>query len=448
MDQEQSKNRIAFSPYRITDIFIYVMLAGLPLWFDRGGYTNLTTSKYLFFAVATGIWLILVTVSALVRKEKISMSADKWIVVFLVIVAFLSSLFSPYQEDVWMGSGRYNGFLTIVMYGILYLGVSSYGSPKMSYIAVLITSLAVCSIVGIFQLLGYNPFHLFPGDWNYYDKGIYYSSEFLGNVGNVDLFGALLSAAIPAAVAAALFGNGKSSLLMLIPVSLCLFVGLEIWVSSMILGLLTGFAVVVFLCVRKKDSVDKGRILPVIIVLLLTVLLSALISFQEGKATVGIHRETAVESTETQETNDLEKIAEGDWEKAGSSRLGIWKMLLDTVPEYPWLGSGPGSTAKRAEMVFERYVPETGNTLKARVDNAHNEYLEYLVGEGILGLTLYLLLIIFTIRRFRKETDAKKIMLIPAMAGYWVQSFFGLGLVLVLPVVYIFWALVASKKEE
>ena len=447
MEQENRKNRIELSPALITDLFVYVMLAGLPLWFDKGGYTNLTTSKFIFFAVTTGIWAMLTAVSAIRREEKIRMTSDKWIVILFVIFAGLSALFSPFQEHVWMGSGRYNGYVTLLMYALLFLGVSSYGTMKSSYPVVFICSLAVCSVVAVLQLLGQNPFHLYPGDWNYYDKGIYYSSEFLGNVGNVDLFGALLCAGIPMAAAQALLGKKKSSVLLMIPTGLCLFVGLVMDVAALKLGLLGAFVVLFILCFRHRQSLQKGKTVLVIAILIISVVSISTLTFREGSVSFRWRQDEAAETAAESEPGDWDMIKNGDWEKAGSSRLGIWKKLLETVPEYPWLGSGPGTVADRADMVFERYVPETGNTLKARVDNAHNEYLEFLVCEGLIGLCLYLLLIMITIRRCRKEKDLQKIILIPALTGYWIQSFFGLGLILVLPVVYIFWALCASERK-
>lgn len=384
---------------------------------------------------------MLTAVSAIHRGEKLHMTSDKWIIVLFVIFAGLSALFSPYQEHVWIGSGRYNGFITLAIYAVVFLGVSSYGRMKSSYITVFICSLAVCSVVAILQLLGRNPFHLFPGDWNYYDKGIYYSSEFLGNVGNVDLFGALLCVGIPAAIAQALFGKRKTSVMIMIPASLCLFIGLIMDVSALKLGLLGAFIVLIVVCIQHRQSLQQGKTLLVIALIVVSVVLSSILFFQKGKVTLSRRQDELSETVTDNETGDWEKIKNGDWESVGSSRLGIWKKLMDSVPEYPWLGSGPGTVADRADIVFERYVPKTGNTLKARVDNAHNEYLEYLVCEGVIGLCLYLCLIMLTIRRFRKERDLQKVVLIPALVGYWIQSFFGLGLILVLPVVYIFWAL-------
>ena len=198
-----------FSPYWTTNIFILLMVGGLPLWFWRGGYTDLTSAKFAYVAILTGLWAVSTAVTAMGTKNGISMSADKWILVLLILCAGISSALSPYPDHVWLGSGRYNGFLSLVIYGSIYIGVSSYGRMRKSYVIVFVAALFACCVVSLFQLVGKNPFGLYPGTWNYYDKGIQYSSEFLGNVGNVDLFGALLCLGIPLAMGTVMYDNGK-----------------------------------------------------------------------------------------------------------------------------------------------------------------------------------------------------------------------------------------------
>ena len=376
-----------FSPYWTTNIFILLMVGGLPLWFWRGGYTDLTSAKFAYVAILTGLWAVSTAVTAMGTKNGISMSADKWILVLLILCAGISSALSPYPDHVWLGSGRYNGFLSLVIYGSIYIGVSSYGRMRKSYVIFFMAALFACCVVSLFQLVGKNPFGLYPGTWNYYDKGIQYSSEFLGNVGNVDLFGALLCLGIP----------------------------------------LTG---VLFMIVA------------------LTVLLANVLSFSEQGISLGNGQEQKNAVTESSEKADLGNILEGKWnDEIGSGRIGIWKTLLKTVPQHMWIGTGPGTVADRADIVYERYVPETGRTLKARVDNAHNEFLEYLVCEGTIGLLLYLLLLMVTCVRNLRSGRTEKKLLLTAMGSYWIQSFFGLGLILVLPIVFVFWGLLNQSEK-
>ena len=106
------------------------MTAGLPLWFWRGGYTDLTSAKFAYAATLTGVWVLTTAATAIATNNGITMTADKWLVVLLILFAGISSVFSPYPNHVWIGSGRYNGFLSLVLYGVIYIGVSSYGKMR------------------------------------------------------------------------------------------------------------------------------------------------------------------------------------------------------------------------------------------------------------------------------------------------------------------------------
>jgi O-antigen ligase len=94
-------------------------------------------------------------------------------------------------------------------------------------------------------------------------------------------------------------------------------------------------------------------------------------------------------------------------------------------------------------------VTETGLTLKTHVDNAHNEYLNYLVNIGAAGFAAYLSVIAVSLSSWLRKRRGT---LIPALGCglvcYWIQSFFGLGLCLVVPLVWIFMGLVNTPSEE
>ena len=233
------------------------MTAGLPLWFWRGGYTDLTSAKFAYAATLTGIWVLTTAITAIATKSGIAMTADKWLVVLLILFAGISAVFSPYPNHVWIGSGRYNGFLSLVLYGVIYIGVSSYGKMRRAYVTVFTAALFICCIVSLFQLLGKNPFGLYPGDWNYYDKGIQYSSEFLGNVGNVDIFGALLCLGIPLSMGTAIKERGWDMWAMAAMSAVCIFVAVVMDVKATLLGIAAGIIILLFAGVTSKKQARR-----------------------------------------------------------------------------------------------------------------------------------------------------------------------------------------------
>jgi O-antigen ligase len=116
-------------------------------------------------------------------------------------------------------------------------------------------------------------------------------------------------------------------------------------------------------------------------------------------------------------------------------------------PERPVIGGGPGTVADRVEIDYSRYVEETGKTLHTVVDNAHNEYLGYLMDEGAAGFTAYFAMVVLTFIRWIKRRNEVDAAVGCGMTAYWVQSFFGIGLCLVLPVIWLVWGLMWSSEK-
>ena len=136
-------------------------------------------------------------------------------------------------------------------------------------------------------------------------------------------------------------------------------------------------------------------------------------------------------------------------ESFGTGRLFIWKNSLEMVKERPLFGSGPDTFGYH----FNAYYP--GDRLEIEYDKAHNEYLQILVCNGILGLLAYLIFVFYslfsgykaTLRRLDyyleplKKNEAKtgleigknRVMqiLLPAFIGsvifYLAQAFFGIA---------------------
>ena len=81
------------------------------------------------------------------------------------------------------------------------------------------------------------------------------------------------------------------------------------------------------------------------------------------------------------------------------------------------------------------------------MDNAHNEYLGYLADLGVPGLALYLGAMAAAFcpsRRWRGRA-------VPwgcALVCYWIQAFFGLGLCLTAPLLWLSWGLFLSGGRQ
>jgi len=87
---------------------------------------------------------------------------------------------------------------------------------------------------------------------------------------------------------------------------------------------------------------------------------------------------------------------------ADDSRTARWLAILDTVKEKPLLGYGVGS--ERA--VLDKTYAENGLEISLeRKYNTHNQYLFYLLEQGVIGLLLFLSFFFVSLSRAVKSKD-------------------------------------------
>ena len=476
----------------LTDKYILAMVLVFPLFWGFWGYTRLTLSKFLFFAVGTGLWLLSLLALGLWyalrlrRLPRLGLRGAHVCVLGFLAWACVSAVCSPYGNAVLLGAGRYDGLLTLALYAGIFLGVSRTAAPRRRYVLALAASTGICAAVALGQLLGLDPLGLFPGSYTYYDAGIRYSGAFLGTIGNTNLLSAFLSLSLPILCAAAVVQD-RIPAALLVPAGLGMAVLSASRVSGGLLALAvcTGVSAPVLLRTRRRLfrglaaglTLGIGALLglglgetpppsPAILwPLLLTPGIPLLLSAARRRPDtpepclpriLGAMLALSVLGgltllwfwPGTEGTlYEFHCVLHGVWDDSfGSSRVRIWRETLALVRERPLLGGGPDTLPLRLDVQFSRYVPETGQTLRSSVDNAHNEFLGYLVNLGAPALACYLGAMVLSLRRWVRAGG--KSCLLPALGcgllGYWVQSFFGLGLCVVVPLVWLCWGLLES----
>ena len=415
----------------LTDKYISLMLLVFPLWTGTEGYAAITRGKFLFFAVLSALYLALLLPCALLVGEKPRRARlPQWFALAFMAAACLSAALSPYGRAVILGASRYDGLLTLLLYGGIFLGVSAFGEWKKYYVYLLAASASICSLVAIPQLLGGNPFGLYPGELTYFDANVRYTGEFLGTIGNTNLLAAFYCLCIPLFIWHALTHRALCDRLVLAAAALCLGVLIASRVASGAVALAAAAVVLIPYYVNfTSHSRKKALIAAGCLAALCLAALAAVYFYGGGSGTL----------------HELSQLLHGHVEDSyGSSRVAIWRECLRLAGERPLVGGGPDTLALRTDMTFSRFVEETGSTISTHVDNAHCEPLGYLVNLGALGLIPYLALCAESLRRFFRGCA-------PAAGGalccYYVQSLFGLGLCIVVPLVWIYMGLVCSGKE-
>lgn len=347
----------------------------------------------------------------------------------------LSAFLSPYFPETLLGACRYDGLLTLLLYALIFAGVSSWARPRKKYVYALAASSVVCCVVALLQLLDINALGLFPEGLGYYDSGKLYSGAFLGTIGNIDVLAAYFCVCIPLFAAVPALTSDRRDLLLLIPAALCLCVLLISGVASGLLAAvfaaLAGVPYIAFLKGRKR--------------LCLVIVICSAAAAAAGLCFVYFH------GGESGTLSELSAVLHGRIEDSfGSSRVRIWRECLPLVGERPLFGGGPDTLGLRTDLSFSRFVESTGVTLKTRVDNAHNEFLGYLVNTGLAGLASYISVLACSFLKAVKNGagDSLRPAFICSVSCYLVQSLFGLGLCLVAPLVWIMAGLMCSGPEE
>ena len=379
---------------RLTDIYICLMLAAFPLWTGFEGYTGITRAKFLFFAALTGLWLAALALCALKYRARLRRPRGFALCVLaFMAAACLSAAFSGNFRHALLGGNRYDGLVTLLLYGCIALGVSRWGQRLGLYVNLIALAAGLCALVCFLQLLRVNVLGLFPEGLDFYDAGTRYSGEFLGTIGNTNLLAGWFCLVIPLLTLSALRAKGVRRWLLLLPAAGCLALRVAI----------------LALCIASFASVylwppDGGT-------------LWELSEILHGRAQDGF----------------------------GSSRVAIWREALRLFAERPLLGGGPDSFGLRSGLDFSRYVPETGQTLTTHADNAHCEPLGYLVNLGLLGFAAWAALTAAALRRWLRGAGPEYG---AGLVCYLVQSLFGLGLCLVAPIAWIYMGLICSVSEE
>ena len=412
----------------VTDKYILVMLGLFPVVWGSEGYGNITQTKFWFFLAATGLWLLAVLalgVTAAVKGESFRPPVRPAHIAMAVFLASgaVSAAASEYGLQCLVGLGRYDGYLITLLYGLIFFGVSWLGSPNRGHAWALGFSVLACSAVCWLQLAGLDPFGLYPEGTNYYDKYVAFNGAFLGTIGNAGLVSAFLCLGVPFLGSFALLSERGRDRLLLIPAVLGLGILLLCDIDAGVLALGAGVLVGVPVLLRGK----KARRLAAGVSGGVTALGLGAVYFWPGESGV---------------LYEFSQVLHGRLaDEFGSHRGQIWKRCWELFRERPWLGGGPGTGAARFDIVWH------GELRSTAVDNAHNVYLGYLVNMGLVAALSYVAAAAcsFVTWLRRRDEGALYAALGCGVLCFMVQDFFGLGLCLTEPILFVAWGLLESE---
>ena len=193
---------------------------------------------------------------------------------------------------------------------------------------------------------------------------------------------------------------------------------------------LTTFGYFVFLSIKGKGNVKKVAM----VLLASTVIFGGLF----------VANREALERVPFEPISRLAAISLED--ATTSSRLFIWKYMLEKIAERPVLGVG----AEHINVLYNEFY-DPSQIGEEWFDRSHNGYLDYAVQYGLFGLLLYFgvlaLAFMFAWRKF-KEHETTGVLLLLLMSVYVLQLIFVFETVSVLIILYLFAAGVYIKDQD
>lgn len=135
----------------------------------------------------------------------------------------------------------------------------------------------------------------------------------------------------------------------------------------------------------------------------------------------------------------------------GNYRGYVWNRLFRIYQDLPFVNKvfGTGNESIYT-LMSARYSDEMIEVTGTVYDSAHNEYLQYLVTMGIVGLITYLGLIITSIVNGVKLVKENPLCmpLLAGMIGYVVQAFVNVEQPITTPFLFLFLALMAGMRRR
>jgi hypothetical protein len=247
------KNYGRISLSAIAAAFFVVITAVFPMYMTRLGYFMLTRQKADFFVTVTGLAAGATAFAFFLTSKKFRIrdyfteneprrpvTVPEWAFLAFIILAFLSAVFSPWQDFVWRGfttngvHGRWEGFWVYLCYFLTYAIISRFHRPKRWHFIVFAGGAVLVCLYGLLQYLGMDVLEY--SGFFYIETGLAPLTRlFRTTLGNINVVSGYCSLIIP--LFAALYAGEDSK-----------------WGLFYLLASVMGFAM---LCITKGDA---GRV--------------------------------------------------------------------------------------------------------------------------------------------------------------------------------------------
>lgn len=414
---------------------------------------------------------------------KFHMSKVEWALLIFLMGGFLSTLLSPFAEGAWTGFingervGRLQGYLVLLIYGLVFLIVSRKLKPKETLIRLFLIAGTFVSMLAVLNGYGIDPLGFYE---NVKESQ---RSTFVSTIGNINTFSSY--AIITTTLCLHMFVKAKAAWDRYVYAALLFVHGaglISAHSDSGIFGLTVTLSVMFLCCAHSRDDFKrlcKGCVFLFVIFSIIGftnenidgvwktlsrnyIWVAAAMFFavayivgKNGDDDVKRVRKTrailtgcgGVVITLIVATN-IFGIYLGGLDGAfkfanhwGSGRSEIYADTLEIYKSFDLkgyiLGGGPDTYGAWTKAVGVSY----GTT-------AHSEYLQYLVTMGIVGVASYLVFVISAIKCGLKSKNNITKGLAFAAFAYSVQAIFNINQIYTTPIFFMIISMIMAGSKE
>ena len=489
---EQGNRRNIFTP-----VFVCALMLTLPLAVSNGYYNITKTKSVCFYVLACAFVAATVLFyggTALLRKQKPKFNKEAILPLDIAMLCFagtgvLSALLSEFQKDVWIGEkARYQGAVTICLYAAVYFCLRFRFRPVKAFVPCAAIGFCAVCIFGVLNcfdidLLGF-----------YAPITVQYKPLYISTIGNINFYSCYLCLLLPLVLYTYCTAEKKwKKVFYLSAVAVGGFGMMVTGSESFVLGFSAGLAAMLFFCF--DDAKKMTRLLIGCGVLLvcaqafvlisrfasvtnveLSLLLSYFIKPYIAAPAAVLLAALYFLAHRLEHLLPLLKRVYTVLLITGVVTVAVLFLLANTVG-LPWLnevffidnqwGTNRGMIWKQCLALFKEFSlgeklfgigPEAlqrisdGNTISAgkTLDQAHNEYLQYLLTGGLCGLLAYLSIpvtVIVCIVRKAKQKPCMIALFCPLVA-YWAQAIVNIAQPFTAPIMFVFVALIGALTGE
>lgn len=470
-------------------VFFYIgcMFLIFPL-FNKGDYFGITEAKWQMLSILTVLFIVLWTCSRLTDGKWIVRDVYTNMLEIFGVIIFISSLISPYGKIAWVGNGaRYTGaiFMILMIIMMLYISNSHVNEilDKLMYIfsagSVILSVWAGLNFVGI-DVLGMHE--------NMYEGQV---RSFVSGIGNIVFFASYFCMYLP--IAFVMYTKASDTKNKIIYGSGVFFGAFAAFISgtdsavicifSLLLGLLP-------LLIRNKDGLIRYIYALIIVMsagifsellgnfssygeyafdnlmkividfhgfeigMLLCVIMAALVYLLKSRVKILPLKISyyvilaLVFGVFLMSYDSLASLFKFD-ENWGTGRGYAWINAVKIFREEPFIYKLFGNGADTFGRLLVDYMGTNVGVNGQNFDNVHCEYLQYLLSFGLIGLSAYLFILIYTVKGLLKLRDNDfSDAIVFGMIGYMLQAVMGLNQVFTTPLFFILCAVGISLLKN